>query len=113
MERRQFKIFWLAVILGLFLGIHVIPGAVFAQGKYPTRPINFLIGYPAGGTTDVCARPLVAAAGKILGQPVGVVNKPGAASAVAMALLKNEKPEGNNVGILPSRAVLTTHRHNV
>ena len=113
MERRQFKIFWLAVILGLFLGIHVIPGAVFAQGKYPTKPINFLIGYPAGGTTDVCARPLVAAAGKILGQPVVVVNKPGAASAVAMALLKNEKPDGYNIGILPSGAVLSQHMRKV
>src|SRR4030042_6631171 len=113
MERRQFKIFWLAVILGLFLGIHVIPGAVFAQGKYPTRPINFLIGYPAGGTTDVCARPLVAAASKILGQPIVVVNKPGGAPSVAVATLKTEKPDGYTIGILPSGAVLSQHMRKV
>ena len=113
MKSRQFRIFFLAVILGLFLSVHVIPEAVFAQEKYPTKPINFLIGYPAGGTTDVCARPLVAAAGKILGQPVVVVNKPGAASAVAMALLKNEKPDGYNIGILPSGAVLSQHMRKV
>jgi len=84
-----------------------------AQEKYPTKAINFIIGYPAGGSTDVCARPLVAAASKILGQPIVVVNKPGAASAVAMALLKNEKPDGYTIGILPSGAVLSQHMRKV
>lgn len=84
-----------------------------AQEKYPTKPINFIIGYPAGGSTDVCARPLVAAASKILGQPIVVINKPGAASAVAVALLKNEKPDGYTIGILPSGAVLSQHMRKV
>jgi len=113
MERRQFKKFWLAAILGLLFGVNVIPEAVFAQEKYPARPINFLVGYPAGGTTDICARPLVAAAGKIFGQPIVVVNKPGAASAIAVTLLKNEKPDGYTIGILPSGAVLSQHMRKV
>ena len=75
----------LTAIFSFVIGMQLIPGFVSAQEKYPTRPINFLIGYPAGGTTDVCARPLVAAARKILGQPIVVVNKPGGASAVAVA----------------------------
>lgn len=84
-----------------------------AQEKYPAKPINFIVGYPAGGTTDICARPLVNAASKILGQPVVVVNKPGGGSAVAVALLKTEKPDGYTIGILPSGAVLSQHMRKV
>jgi tripartite-type tricarboxylate transporter receptor subunit TctC len=90
-----------------------IPGPAFGQEKYPVKPINFLIGFPAGGTTDVCARPLVNAASKTLGQPIVVVNKPGGASAVAVATLKNEKPDGYTIGILGSGAVLSQHMRKV
>jgi tripartite-type tricarboxylate transporter receptor subunit TctC len=90
-----------------------VPELAFAQEKYPVKPINFLIGFPAGGTTDVCARPLVNAASKILGQPIVVVNKPGGASAVAVATLKNEKPDGYTIGILGSGALLSQHMRKV
>ena len=107
------NLLWLTAFLGLIIGMQAIPGFVSAQEKYPTKPINFIIGYPAGGTTDVCARPLVSAAGKILGQPVIVVNKPGGASVIAVATLKNEKPDGYTIGILPSGAVLSQHMRKV
>jgi len=99
-------------ILCLTFCIIAVPG-VFAQEKYPAKPINFIIGYPAGGTTDICARPLVTAASKILGQPIVVVNKPGGGSAVAMASLKNEKPDGYTVGILPTGVILGQHMRKV
>lgn len=91
----------------------VAPGFTPAQDKYPSKSINFVIGYPAGGTTDICARPLVNAASKILGQPIVVVNKPGGGSAVAVALMKTEKPDGYTIGILPSGAVLSQHMRKV
>lgn len=112
-ENKGRSIFWLAVILGFIGFMYVIPGVVFAQEKYPSKPLNFIIGYPAGGSTDVCARPLVSAASKILGQPIVVVNKPGGASAVAVATLKTEKPDGYTIGILPSGAVLSQHMRKV
>ncbi len=99
-----------ALIFAIFFGM---PGIAQSQEKYPSKPINFIIGYPAGGSTDVCARPLVAAASKILGQPIIVLNKPGGSSAVAMAALKNEKPDGYTIGILPSGAVLSQHMRSV
>ncbi len=103
----------LAVFFLSLFSMAVFPGMAPAQEKYPSRTINFMIGYPAGGTTDVCARPLTNAASKILGQPVVVVNKPGAGSAVAVAMLKNEKPDGYTIGILPSGAVLSQHMRKV
>ena len=90
-----------------------LPCLAPAQEKYPSKPINFVIGYPAGGTTDICARPLVGAASKILGQPIVVANKPGGGSAVAVALMKTEKPDGYTIGILPSGAVLSQHMRKV
>jgi hypothetical protein len=93
-------LFFLAPILSVVFCINAIPDAVLAQEKYPTKPITLTIGYGAGGGTDVSTRPLANAASKILGQPIIVVNKPGGATAVAMAALKNEKPDGYNIGTL-------------
>lgn len=107
------NILWLMAVVGFILCIPTIPGFVFAQEKYPTKPINFIIGFPAGGTTDVCARPLVSAASKILGQPIVIINKPGGASAVAVATLKLEKPDGYTIGIVGSGAVLSQHMRKV
>jgi tripartite-type tricarboxylate transporter receptor subunit TctC len=106
-------LFWLMAILAWIVCLQAVPAIVSAQDKYPTKPINFFVGFPAGGTTDVCARPLVAAASKILGQPIVVVNKPGGASAVAAATLKLEKPDGYTIGILSTGALLSQHMRKV
>jgi tripartite-type tricarboxylate transporter receptor subunit TctC len=53
------------------------------------------------------------AASKILGQPIVVLNKPGGGSAVAVASLKIEKPDGYTIGVLPSGAVLSQHMRKV
>jgi tripartite-type tricarboxylate transporter receptor subunit TctC len=112
--RGRGKSFWGAAVFGgILFCIALSAESVWAQQNYPARPINFLIGFPAGGATDVCARPLVLTAGKILGQPIVVVNKPGGASAVAVATLKNEKPDGYTIGILGSGAVLSQHMRKV
>jgi tripartite-type tricarboxylate transporter receptor subunit TctC len=92
-------IFLALAIIGI-LCVQAFPGTVLAQEKYPAKPVTLTIGYGAGGGTDVSTRPLANAAGKILGQPVIVVNKPGGATAVALAGLKNEKPDGYNIGTL-------------
>ncbi len=112
---RDFKrILWVTVIsffmLFLFLGL---AGIIFAQGKYPSKPINFIHGYPAGGGTDIFLRPLLTAAGKTLGQPVVLLNKPGGGTAVALAGLKSEKPDGYTIGSLISGGVLSQHMRKV
>lgn len=99
MGGKQLSIF-LAAILSIIFGVNAGPGTILAQEKYPTKPITLTIGYGAGGGTDVSTRPLANAASKILGQPIVVVNKTGGATAVAMAGLKNEKPDGYNIGTL-------------
>jgi tripartite-type tricarboxylate transporter receptor subunit TctC len=112
-EFRKREFAGVAVFFILLFLVTIMSGTGLAQEKYPAKSINFIVGYPAGGTTDVCARPLVLAASKILGQPVVIVNKPGGASAVAMTFLKTGKPDGYTIGILPSGAVLSQHMRKV
>jgi tripartite-type tricarboxylate transporter receptor subunit TctC len=70
---------------------------VFAQEKYPDRPITIVAPFPPGGVADLTARPVAAAMEKVLKNPVVVVNKTGAAGAVGMSFVANSKPDGYNL----------------
>lgn len=61
---------------------------------WPTRPLTMVIGFAAGGSTDIQGRVLANVMEEFLGQPVNVVNQPGAGSAVAYTRLKNNRDEG-------------------
>ncbi len=113
MRSRSKIVFGVIASLGIVYLLNGLPGSAFAQEKYPMKPITLIVGYPAGGSVDVCARPFASAAGKILGQPIMIINKPGGGSSVAMALLKNEKPDGYTIGLLISGAVMGQHMREV
>lgn len=57
----------------------------WAQAGYPNRPITLVSPYSAGGDADLAARNLAAAAQKVLGQPVVVVNRVGASGVIGSA----------------------------
>jgi tripartite-type tricarboxylate transporter receptor subunit TctC len=59
----------------------IVAQAAGAQG-FPNKPIRIVVPYPAGGTTDIMARALQEPMQKLLGQPVIVDNKAGAAGAI-------------------------------
>ncbi len=87
-KRRVGKTFLLGICFFLF-------SVALAYGQdYPTRPIEYVVGYPPGGILDSQTRPLCKAAEKYLGQPVLVVNKPGVSGALAMTYLASQKPDG-------------------
>jgi len=81
--------------------------------QYPVKPINLIVGWGAGGATDVTIRALSEAAGKFLGQPIVVTNKPGGGSAVGLAMLKNEKPDGYTIGNLSAGGILSQYMRKV
>lgn len=68
-----------------------------AQEAFPTKPITVWIGFPPGGATDILMRALAEGAEKSLGQKIVVINKPGAAGAVATAELAKAKPDGYTI----------------
>jgi tripartite-type tricarboxylate transporter receptor subunit TctC len=102
---------WFRILL--LVGVLGTVGNAFAQEKYPTKPITLIIGYGAGGGTDTSTRPLAIAASKVLGQPIVVVNKTGGATAVAMAALKSEKPDGYTIGTLGGGVFLVPYLRKV
>ncbi len=64
---------------------------------YPTRPLRWLVGYAAGGGTDVLARLLASEMSKDLGQQIIVENRPGAATNVAAAEAAKSQPDGYTI----------------
>jgi tripartite-type tricarboxylate transporter receptor subunit TctC len=65
-----------------------------AQGTYPSRPITIVVGFSAGGTTDIITRLISDELRKGLGQPIIIDNKPGAAGNIGAELVARAKPDG-------------------
>ncbi len=78
----------------LALGL-VAPGPAAAQSvTFPTQPIRLIVGFPAGGASDVAARAIASQMTTQLGQQVVVENKPGAASNIGAEFVAKSKPDG-------------------
>ncbi len=75
------------------MALAALAGVAAAQ-DYPTRPITLVAPFPPGGVADLTARPVAAALEKVLKNPVGVVNKTGAAGAVGMQYVATSRPDG-------------------
>lgn len=65
-----------------------------SAAQFPTKPIELIVGYSAGGGTHLAAELLVPGADKYLGQPIKVTCKPGAGGAIAATYAAKAKPDG-------------------
>ena len=61
---------------------------------YPTRPVRWVVGYPAGGSTDIVARLVGQYLSEKLGQQFIIENKPGAGNNIATEAVINAPPDG-------------------
>jgi tripartite-type tricarboxylate transporter receptor subunit TctC len=71
--------------------------ASFAAETYPTRPIRLLVGFPAGGPTDIPARFIADRLTQQLGQKVFVEDKPGAGGMIALDDMLAQPKDGYNL----------------
>ena len=85
-------------ILLIATGISAIAWAGAASAlDYPTRPVRFIVGYPAGGATDILARLIGQRLSERLGQNFVSENKPGAGNNIGTEFVTNAEPDGYTV----------------
>lgn len=78
-----------------------------AAPAWPSRPIQLIVPWPAGGATDLTLRILCEQAQAQIGQPFVIVNKPGAGGTMVAPLLRLAAPDGHTLGQVP----ITVYRH--
>ncbi len=79
-----------AIILVASSATHAQTGAA----AYPTKPVKLVVGFAAGGPTDVVARAFADHASKALGQPFIIDNKPGAGTVIAAQAVASAPADG-------------------
>lgn len=95
---------WLAACAA----IKVVP--TFAEGQqYPTRQVELIVPFNAGGGTDVLARAFSLVSAKRFPQPITVINKPGASGGIGLTEVANAKPDGYKIGILTTELATIPH----
>ncbi len=102
-----FKARSLALIAGsaMLAQIAVATGA-WAQ-EFPTKPIRFLQGFPAGGNADVIARAVGEEISKSLGQPIIAEARPGASGNLATEQIVRSQPDGYQIVLLTTAHVIS------
>src|SRR5262245_2307823 len=85
-----------AAVLAGAVAAAVLAGTASAQNdaSYPTRPIRIVVGFAAGGGNDLVARIVGPRLSEILGQPVIVENRPGAAGQLAVTYVQSPPADG-------------------
>jgi tripartite-type tricarboxylate transporter receptor subunit TctC len=87
-----------SVICLVAMGISAIASMGSAAAlDYPTRPVRWVVGYPAGGATDILARLIGQRLSEKFGQQFVIENKPGAGNNIGTEAVINAEPDGYTV----------------
>src|ERR1700730_17109950 len=74
--------------------------------NYPTRPVRIVVGFPAGGTTDIGARLIAQALSERLRQQIIVENRPGASTNLATEAVAHASPDGYTLlAVVPTNTI--------
>ncbi|HEX4325902.1 MAG TPA: tripartite tricarboxylate transporter substrate binding protein [Burkholderiales bacterium] len=97
---------------GAAAGTAAISGPARAQA-YPARPVTLYCPWPAGGTTDIVMRAFAESAGRNLGQPVVIENRPGAGGTLGAIALTQARPDGYTLSQIPLGVFRLPHMQKV
>jgi len=85
-----------------------------ADDDYPNHPVRWLVGYPPGGSTDICARLIGQYLSDHLHQQFAVENKPGAGNNLATEMAAHSPPDGYTLFLVnPANAINATLYKNL
>jgi tripartite-type tricarboxylate transporter receptor subunit TctC len=87
------------IAIAAALAFAAATGSAGAQ-NYPTKPVQLMVAFPAGGSTDIGARIVASIAEKALGQPIVVVNKGGAGGQIGWTEMVRQRPDGYYIGYI-------------
>ncbi len=97
------KILWLLMLAFSLAGLSA--SAQDAAAYYPNKPVRIVVGYQAGGPTDLTARLIASKLQSALGQPFIVDNKPGASSNRASEIVATSAPDGYTLLVAASQLI--------
>lgn len=80
-----------------------------AAEAWPSRPVRFIVSFPAGASTDLCARLLAEGLRVRTGQPVIVENRPGVNGALAAAAVAAAPPDGYTLLVTGTSTMTVNH----
>lgn len=89
-----------------------VPGSwtsALAAASYPAKPISVIVPFPAGGRSDLTLRLLGPYLEKALGQPLVILNKPGAGGTIGFRELAQARPDGYTIGFTTNAVVMTQY----
>lgn len=84
------------ILLGALV-VFLSMGATVQAAEFPEKPIQVLVGWPAGSLNDSVDRVIAQVLQRILKQPVIIQNVPGGGGALVLGRIKTEKPDGYTI----------------
>lgn len=95
-----------AAVAGLLIGVMVAP--LYAQ-TYPSKPLRFILPFPAGGPTDILGRIMCQKFAEALGQPCVPENRPGSGGNIGAEIAAKARPDGYTLALIsPSLSISPT-----
>jgi tripartite-type tricarboxylate transporter receptor subunit TctC len=91
----------LAGVLATASAPALVSSTVWAQDRYPNKPIRLIAPWPPGGASDAVMRAFAESAGQFLGVSVVVENRPGAGGTLGATAMVNAQPDGYLITQLP------------
>ena len=107
MKRRAFHRIAFATLLGA--ATCAMPAAQAQDKGFPTRSIELVVPFAAGGGTDALARAMSDASRKHLPEAIVVVNRPGAAGGIGLGEVARSNPDGYKLALVTADMVIIPH----